>query len=135
SLIAIRIMGMAYLHRKQYEKATEYLELASKLSHEAVFNQVDLINLYTAKGNFEEADGIMEDLRSRLNDGKYVSPCIMSFAAGFLGNIDEAIDWLKKAYDQQDAYLCILKYYPFVPRKLRQDDRFRSFLDKMNFPE
>lgn len=135
SLIAVRIMGIAYLHRKQYEKATEYLELASKLSNRAVFNQVDLINLYTTKGNFEQANGIMEDLRSRLNDGKYVSPCIMSFAAGFLGNIDEAMDWLEKAYDQQDAYLCVLKYYPFVPGKLRQDNRFQSFLDKMNFPE
>ena len=135
SLIAIRIMGIAYLYRKQYEKASEYLQLASKLSNRAVFNQVDLINLYTTKDNFKQAEGIMEELRSRLNEGKYVSPCIMSFAAGFLGNIDEAMNWLEKAYDQQDAYLCILKYYPFVPGKLRQDDRFQSFLDKMNFPE
>ena len=135
SLIAIRIMGIAYLHRKQYEKATEYLELASKISNRAVFNQVDLINLYTTIDNFKQAYVIMEELGARLNEGKYVSPCIMSFAEGFLGNVDEAMDWLEKAYDQQDAYLCILKYYPFVPIKLRQDNRFQSFLDKMNFPE
>ena len=59
----------------------------------------------------------------------------MSFACGFLGDIDEAMYWLEKAYDQHDAYLCILKYYPFMPVKLRQDSRFNSFISKMNFPE
>ena len=71
----------------------------------------------------------------KLKVGKYVSSCIMSFAAGFLGDIAEAIKWLEKAYDEHDAYLCILKYYPFMPIKLRQDSRFQSFISKMNFPE
>lgn len=135
SMIGNRMMGLAYLYKKQYAEALEYLELASKLSSYAAFNQVDLINLYTTKGAFEQANVIMKELSSRLKDGKYVSPCLMSFAAGFLGNVDEAMSWLEKAYDQQDAYLCILKYYPFVPMKLRKDDRFQSFLDKMNFPK
>ena len=135
SVIGNRIMGLAYCYKERYAEASEYLEFASKLSNYAAFNQVDLINLYTTKGAFEQANAIMEELRSRLNDGKYVSPCIMSFAAGFLGNIDEALNWLEKAYDQHDAYLCILKYYPFVPIKLRQDYRFQSFIEKMNFPE
>ena len=59
----------------------------------------------------------------------------MSFASGFLKNMDGAMNWLEKAYDEHDAYLCIIKYYPFMPGKLRQDDRFNSFLRKMNFPE
>ena len=77
----------------------------------------------------------MEDLYAKIKEGKYVSPCIMSFASGFLGDIDEAINWLEKAYEEQDAYLCILRYYPWVPERLRQDNRFQSFLSKMNFPE
>ncbi|HET9825152.1 MAG TPA: hypothetical protein VFP87_07455, partial [Chitinophagaceae bacterium] len=87
------------------------------------------------KGSWEQARAIMEELKSRLSEGKYVSSCIMSFAAGFLGDIDEAINWLEKAYDQHDAYLCILKYYPFLPSNLRQDSRFQSFINKMNFPK
>ena len=47
SLIGNRIMGLAYLYKKQYAEAIEYLEFASKLSNYAAFNQVDLINLYT----------------------------------------------------------------------------------------
>ena len=127
-------MYLAYLNEKQYAEAIRYLELASKISNQAAFNQVDLINLYTSIGSMEKADAVFEDLKLRLKEGKYVSLCLMSFASGFLGQIDEAIHWLERAYEEHDAYLCILKYYPWVPAGLRQDSRFQSFLDKMNFP-
>jgi adenylate cyclase len=135
SLIGIRIMGLAHLYKKQYTEATEYLELASKISNYAAFNQVDLINLYTTIGSNEKAKTVMEELYAKIKEGKYVSSCIMSFASGFLGNIDEAIRWLEKAYEEHDAYLCILRYYPWVPDSVRQDLRFQTFLKKMNFPE
>ena len=135
SLIGNRIIGLAYLYKKQYAEAMEYLGFACKLSNNAAFNQVDLLNLYTSIGSWEKAKNIMEDLKVKLKEGKYVSSCIMSFASGFLGDITEAFKWLEKAYDERDAYLCILKYYPFVPIKLREDSRFTSFINKMSFPE
>ena len=134
SVIGNRIMGFAYLQTEQYPEATTYLEFASKLSNYAAFNQVDLIRLYTSMGLMEKAGAVRDDLKMRLSAGKYVSSCIMSFACGFLGDVDEAIDWLERAYEEHDAYLCILQYYPWVPARLRHDDRFKSFLSKMNFP-
>ncbi len=135
SVIGNRIMGLAYFYKKQYAEATEYLEFASKLSNYAAFNQVDLIRLYTSIGLLEKARTVMEDLKLRLRTGKYVSSCIMSFAYGFLEDIDEAINWLERSHEEHDAYLCILQYYPWVPIKLRQDLRFNSFMSKMNFPK
>lgn len=135
SVIGNRIMGFAHLYKQQYDEATRYLEFASKLSNFAAFNQVDLIRLYMEIGLLEKAKAVMEDLKQRISERKYVSSCLMSFAYGFLNDMDEAMNWLEKAYDEHDAYLCILKYYPFMPVKLRQDSRFTSFLSKMNFPE
>ena len=135
SVIGNRCMGLAYLYKKHYAEATAYFEFASKLSNYAAFNQVDLIRVFTSMGLWEQARIVMADLKQRLSDGKYVSSCIMSFACGYLEENDEAIDWLERAYDQHDAYLCILNYYPFMPIKLRQDSRFTSFLSKMNYPE
>jgi len=135
SLIGTRILGLAYLYKKQYAEAIEYLELASNISNHAAFIQIDLINLYTSIGSLEKARTVMEDLKLKLKEGKYVSLCIMSFASGFLGDIDDAINWLERAYEEHDAYLCILQYYPWVPVRLRQDSRFQSFLSKMNFPQ
>ena len=135
SLIGNRIMGLAYLFKKEYAQAIKFLDFASKLSNYAAFNQVDLIRLYTSTGSMEKARIVMEDLKLKLKEGKYVSACIMSFASGFLGDIDEAFNWLEKAYEEHDAYLCILQHYPWVPDNLRQDRRFQSFLNKMKFPE
>lgn len=134
SLIGNRIMGFAYLYKKEYAKASKYLKFASKLSNHAAFNQVDLINLYTSIGGGEKAMTLMEDLKIKREEGNYVSSCLMSFASGFVGNIEEAINWLEKAYQERDAYLCILRYYPWVPVRLRQHPRFESLLSKMNFP-
>jgi tetratricopeptide (TPR) repeat protein len=134
SVIGNRIMGFAHFYKEQYAEATRYLEFASKLSNYAAFNQVDLITLYSSMGLLEKARTVMEDLKLRITAGKYVSSCIMSFAYGFLGDIDLAINWLEKAYEAHDAYLCILQYYPFAPDALRQDSRFKSFIRKMNFP-
>ncbi len=134
SVIGNRIMGFAYFYNKQYAEATRYLEFASKLSKSAAFNQVDLIMLYVSMGLIQKAETVLWDLQLRLTSGQYVSSCIMSFAHGFLNHMDEAIDWLGKAYEEHDAYLCILQFYPWVPVKLRQDDRFNSFIRKMNFP-
>lgn len=134
SMIGTRGMGLAYFYKKQYTEATRYLEFASKLSNYAAFNQVDLINLYTSMGLSEKAGTVMEELKLRVGAGKYVSSCMMSFAYGFIGDIDEAFNWLEKAYEEHDAYLCIIQYYPFIPANLRQDSRFSSFLNKMNFP-
>jgi len=135
SMIGNRIMGFAYLYNKQYDEAAGYLEFASKLSNYAAFNQVDLINLYTLMGLSEKARTVLEELKLRVVAGKYVSSCLMSFACGFLGHMDEAYKWLEKAYEEHDAYLCIIQYYPFLPASLRQDIRFKSFISKMNFPE
>lgn len=135
SLITNRIMGLAYLHNKQYPEATEHLEFASKISNRSAFTQVDLIYLYTAKGSLDQANAVMEDLKIKLKEGKYVSSCLMSYAVGFLGDIDDAMRWLEKAYHEHDAYLYLINYYPFVPPKLRQDSRFQSFITKMNFPK
>ena len=135
SVIGNRIMGFALFYKKQYTEATTHLEFASKLSGYAAFNQVDLIMLYTTLGLSEKAKDVLEDLKMRLSTGKFVSSCIMSFAYGFLGDIDASIAWLDRAFEERDAYLCILKYYPWVPETVRQDERFKALLRKMDFPQ
>ena len=135
SMITNRIMGLAFLYNKQFAKATPYLEYASKISNRSAFTQVDLIRLYTAQGDLVQADAVMEDLKNQIKEGKYVSSCIMSYALGFMGEIDNAMIYLEKAYEEHDAYIYLLNHYPFVPEKLRQDERFQSFINKMAFPE
>jgi hypothetical protein len=47
-----------------------------------------------------------------------------------LGQTDEAIEWLNKAYESRSSELTILKVLPGI-EDLREDPRFHSLLRKL----
>jgi hypothetical protein len=50
---------------------------------------------------------------------------------GYLGEMDQAYEWLEKAYEERDQQIVWLKVWPlFDP--LRSDPRFKAMLKKMN---
>jgi hypothetical protein len=55
-----------------------------------------------------------------------------SYAA--LGDGDEALSRLEKAYEEHSALLCSIKIDPTFD-SLRADQRFRDLLRRMNFPD
>jgi serine/threonine-protein kinase len=69
-----------------------------------------------------------------LSKREYVSPIPIAEAYGQLGERDEAVAWLEKAYQERDSGLTYLKGWPLWD-PLRDDPRFHSLLRRMNFPE
>jgi hypothetical protein len=52
----------------------------------------------------------------------------------FRGQLDEAMQWLDRAYAQRDSQLAYVKSdLPF--KNLEADPRYKAFLRKMNLPE
>jgi hypothetical protein len=51
-----------------------------------------------------------------------------------MGEIDKASEWLEKTFEDQEAWLDLLKVEPMYDN-LRSDPRFQAILEKMNFPE
>ena len=52
----------------------------------------------------------------------------------YRGEIDQAFNWLDRAYRQKDVVLYRLKGDPLL-RNLEPDARYAKFLRKMNLPE
>jgi len=52
----------------------------------------------------------------------------------FLGDKDQALDWLEKGYEQHDDTMACIKVHP-VFDSLRSDPRFQDLLRRMNFPK
>jgi hypothetical protein len=50
-----------------------------------------------------------------------------------LGEKDQALQWLNKAYEDRSAYMVILNVDPWMD-PLRSDPRFQALLRRMNFP-
>jgi tetratricopeptide (TPR) repeat protein len=88
---------------------------------------------YAAAGRIAEARNSLEMLRA-LAKSQYVLPYGFAMIHTGLGEYDEAIEWLEKAYDERNLWMPFLQVEPrFDP--LRSDPRFQDLVRRMNFPE
>jgi Tfp pilus assembly protein PilF len=62
-----------------------------------------------------------------------VPPTAIARTCALLGNKDEAVQYLKIAYDQHDELLLSVKNYPAL-NSLHQDSAYRDLLTRMNLP-
>jgi len=75
----------------------------------------------------------MDELKKR-SATEYIGCTYFGLSAAWLGDVDTAIEYLEKAYNDLDPILISVKYSPYVPVLLRNDPRFQSLLDKIGFP-
>jgi TolB-like protein/Tfp pilus assembly protein PilF len=66
--------------------------------------------------------------------GEYVRPSALARNYARLGRMDEAFEWLERAFEERDGNLAFIKTEPAYDG-LRSDPRFQDLLRRMNFPE
>ncbi len=89
--------------------------------------------LYAVSGRRSEALRVVERMR-RLSEQQYVDPYMMAVPYAGLGDRDNAIRLLTKAYEEHSAEMPQLKAEPFFDN-LRSDPRFQHLVRRMNFPD
>jgi TolB-like protein len=70
----------------------------------------------------------------RIAAGEYVPPIALALDFARLERMDEAFEWLERAYDERAGSLAFIKTHPAY-YGLRSDPRFQDLLRRMNFPE
>jgi TolB-like protein len=93
--------------------------------------QAGLAMVYYALGRSEESDAALTRLVKERAD---VDAFMVAAVFAFRGQLDEAMQWLERAYLQKDASLFSVKFDPPL-KNLEKDPRFKAFLKKMNLPE
>jgi tetratricopeptide (TPR) repeat protein len=88
--------------------------------------------IYAHGGRRTEALGLRDRLR-KLSERRYVDPYNIAWLYDGLGEKDEALKWLNRAYDEKSASMWGLKIETFSD-SLRSDPRFQDLLRRMNFP-
>lgn len=126
--------GSIYISLKEYTKSISSYKLAMEISNRHHFAVNGLIWNYCLTENFEEARLLMNELKER-SLKEYIPNTFTGISAAYLNDLDEAFDYLEKAYDDRDPIILTLKYESWVPAKLREDPRFQKLLDRIGFPK
>jgi tetratricopeptide (TPR) repeat protein len=124
-------LGWAYREKKMYPEAIAALERSLSRSGRHELPLASLAGVYgLARG---EALELIDELKARARR-RYVPGSLFAQAYTGLGEKDEAIAWLERAYEEHDQGMVDIKAYPGLD-SLRSDPRFQAVLRRMNFPQ
>ncbi len=128
-----RILGWIYLQKRMPKEALAEFKMELTLEPGSPRALANLALGYAVAGNIKEAEKILAGLQQRSKE-EYVTPYFMARAYVGLGQKEQAMAWLQKGFEVQDALMERLKVDPALD-PLRSDPRFQDLLRRMNFPE
>ncbi len=116
----------------RHAEAIEQHRRAIELSDGAPLYLAGLGYSLAIAGESGEAGEIAERLAQAVEDGN-AEPVHLAMVHVGLGNVDEAIDWLEKAYEARNSHMLYIRQDAKFDL-LRDDERFMSLLRRMGWP-
>jgi len=157
SLLTNRNLTFVYLLARRYDDAIVQAKATLELDPANFVSRFDIAWAYALKGSKAEAlaeatrfgfadhpffaapgrrkeamESIGRDLKARAAK-QYVNPFYIGMQYAHLGEKEQALEWLEKAYQDRSAMMVQLKVSPDLDG-LRSDSRFQDLLRRMNFP-
>ena len=124
-------LGWVYEQKRMYPEAIVTLQQAVKLSATPLM-LASLGHAYALSGRKAEAQNILTQLDD-LSRQRYVSAYDRAVVYVGLGESEQALDWLQRAYQERSQFMIYLDTDPRFDG-LRTDARFQDLLRRMNFP-
>jgi TolB-like protein/tetratricopeptide (TPR) repeat protein/DNA-binding winged helix-turn-helix (wHTH) protein len=129
SVAANWFLGFALVAKGQSEEAIPVLQKALSLSDGNPVVMGVLVSAYAHAGRRAEALRLVDELKQR-EQKSYVSPAAFVNAYLGLGDNEQALAWLEKAYKEQSNILELLKVHPYFD-PLRGDPRFVDLVHRV----
>ncbi len=124
-------LGRAYVEKKMYAEAAAEFRRAIELQPENLMAVALLGHAYAVSGQPAKAREVIRNLE-RLSTRRYVGSSNFAIVYCGLGEIDHALEWIERAYQQRDPLLTRMKLDP-VTVPLRSDPRFADLLRRVGF--
>src|SRR5271157_90409 len=125
------VIGRAYERKGMYGEAVQALETAVRLSHRNPHMLDALGHVLASSGKTAEAIQLIDELQGRITR-VYTSPFNIAMIYAGLGQKDEALEWLEKAYEDHSVWMIFVNAYPIFDF-LRPDPRFQDLVRRMGF--
>jgi TolB-like protein/DNA-binding winged helix-turn-helix (wHTH) protein/Tfp pilus assembly protein PilF len=125
------VLGQAYEQKKMYDQAIAELRRAADISQSSPPAIAALARTYAVSGRTSEARKLLDQLMEQ-SKKRYVSPFYMAIVYAGLGENDQALDWIEKAYKDRSNAIVFAKVDPQLDT-LRATPRFQSLLRRLAF--
>ena len=123
-------LGEVYEQEARYKEAIAEFQKFQSLSGGQPAATGELGHAYAVSGKRAEAQKALLSLKD-LSKSRYVAPYDVALIYIGLGDKDQAMEWLEKAYEDHSASLTWVKVDPRFD-SLRGDPRYRDLLRRMN---
>ena len=127
------VLGQAYEQKKMYDQAIAELRRAADISQSSPPVIAALARTYAVSGRTTEARKLLDQLMEQ-SKKRYVSPFYVAIVYAGLGENDQALDWIEKAYKDRSNAIVFLKVDPQLDA-LRDSPRFRELQRKLRLPD
>ena len=125
-------LGEAYVRKGAYPEAIAEMQRALELEKDNAEIRCNLAYAYAVSGNKTEARKILEYVKAPGNG--YVAPYNIAIVYAGLGDKEQAIAWLQKAFQQHSYYIGVVLTTDARLDPLRSDPRFAKIIKKVGFP-
>ena len=120
------VLGLAYLQKGMVEQAIAEFQ---KRTTPATGSTGDLGQAYALSGRRTEASKEIDKLQE-LSKQRYVAPYNLALIYISLGDKNNALEWLEKAYEDRSTLLVWMKVDPRLDN-LRSEPRFKAVMRQM----
>jgi serine/threonine protein kinase len=127
---AYRWLGHTYMQKEMHDEAMAAYLQARRLAGNPPEIVETLEEAYQAGGMKGYKRCLLEHLKKRSKE-RYIPPYILALVYVYLGETDQAFEWLEKAYDNKCGWLVLMQVDPRL-QSLRNDKRFISLLRRVN---
>ncbi len=128
-VLAHLVLGQAYEQKREYSAAIAELQEAVAISHDSAPLIAALAHVYAVSSRQTEARKLLAQLQNQSNR-QYVSPFYLAVVYAGLGENDQAVMWLEKAYEDRSNSLIFLRVDPEFDG-LRANPEFKRLLRKL----
>jgi len=130
---SMAVLGLAYAKKGMCEEAISILQKGANLFPENPFLVSALGFSYGVAGKRDEAQKIVNRFME-ISKKKYFSPMFISRVYAGMGEVDKAIEWMEKAYEERDPAFSLIKSVPSHDY-MHSDPRFKALLKKMGLED
>jgi TolB-like protein/DNA-binding winged helix-turn-helix (wHTH) protein/Tfp pilus assembly protein PilF len=126
-------LGWCYREKKMYPEAIAALQRQLVHAPRDPMPLASLACVYGLAGRKREAVKLIDEVKE-ISRQHHISASFFAEAYIGLGEKDEAMSWLERAYEEHDQWMVFINSYPGWDA-LRSEPRFQALVRRMNFPQ